>query len=98
MLQSMADEIRAFVAIRLSPEINEAVAQFQAKLRTLGGEISWTKPSAFHLTLRFFGNRVPMAKIEEIAKGLRVIAAEVAPFTAEAHGAGAFPSANRPRV
>ncbi len=97
-MQSMADEIRAFVAVRLSPGIDDAVAQFQARLRTLGGAISWTRPAAFHLTLRFLGNRVPLAKIEEMVEGLRTVAAEVAPFNVQARGAGAFPSANRPRV
>ena len=94
----MDEEIRAFVAVRLSPEMDEAVAQFQARLRALGGAISWTRPAAFHLTLRFLGNRVPSAKIDQMAQGLRTIAARVAPFKVQSLGAGAFPSANRPRV
>lgn len=95
---SMADEIRAFVAVRLAPEIDDAIARFQAKLRRLRGEISWTRPAAFHLTLRFLGNRVPPPLIEQISRGLRVIAAGTVPFTIQARGAGAFPSLNRVRV
>lgn len=94
----MDDRVRAFVAIRLSPEIDEAVAGFQAKLRKLGGEISWTNPASFHLTLRFLGNRVAPAEVEKMIDGLQPIAAATAPFMVNAHGAGAFPSLNRPRV
>ncbi len=94
----MADGIRAFVAIRLSPEIEEAVTRFQASLRKLGGDISWTKPAGFHLTLRFLGNRVPPTDVEKMIDGLAPIAAATAPFMVQARGAGAFPSLNRPRV
>ncbi len=94
----MEDGIRAFVAIRLSPEIDDAIARFQDSLRELGRDISWTRPAGFHLTLRFLGNRVAPAAVSEIAEGLRPIAAETAPITVQARGAGAFPSLNRPRV
>jgi RNA 2',3'-cyclic 3'-phosphodiesterase len=94
----MVDGIRAFVAIRLSPEIEEAVTRFQASLRKLGGNISWTKPAGFHLTLRFLGNRVPPADVEKMIDGLAPIAAATASFIVQARGAGAFPSLNRPRV
>ena len=94
----MADGIRAFVAIRLSPEVDEAVARFQASLRQLGGDISWTRPASFHLTLRFLGNRVAPADVEKMIGGLAPIAAATAPFMVQARGAGAFPSLKRPRV
>jgi RNA 2',3'-cyclic 3'-phosphodiesterase len=94
----MADAIRAFVAIRLSSQIEDAIAGFQNKLRHLDGEISWTRPAAFHLTLRFLGNGVPPEVIEKMRHGLRSIADATAPFIVRAHGAGAFPSLNRPRV
>jgi 2'-5' RNA ligase len=94
----MADGIRAFVAVRLAPEIDDAIAGFQNQLRKLDGEISWTRPAAFHFTLRFLGNGVPPEIIEEMSQGLRSIADATVPFTVQAHGAGAFPSLNRPRV
>lgn len=94
----MDDGVRAFVAIRLAPEVDEAVARFQASLRKFGGEISWTKPESFHLTLRFLGNRVPQADVDRMIEGLRPIAAATAPFVVKALGAGAFPSLERPRV
>jgi 2'-5' RNA ligase len=90
--------IRAFVAIRLSAEVDATVAGFQTTLRGLGREVSWTGSSAFHLTLRFLGNRVPPGQIEQIIDGLGPIARATAPFTLQVHGAGAFPSLNRPRV
>jgi 2'-5' RNA ligase len=94
----MEDGIRAFVAIRLSPEVDEAMGRFQASLRKLGGDICWTNPAGFHLTLRFLGNRVAPTDADKMIEGLRPIAAATAPFTLQAHGAGAFPSLKRPRV
>jgi RNA 2',3'-cyclic 3'-phosphodiesterase len=94
----MDDGVRAFIAIRLAPEVNEAVAHFQAGLRKLGHDISWTAPDNFHLTLRFLGNRVALDIVEKMIDGLRAIAAAIPPFVVNARGAGAFPSLNRPRV
>jgi 2'-5' RNA ligase len=95
---SAPDSVRAFVAIRLAPEVNEAVAAFQAGLRRLGGDIAWVKSDNFHLTLRFLGNRAGAQLIDAMIEGLRSIAAATAPLVVEARGAGAFPSLNRPRV
>ena len=94
----MPETVRAFVAIRLSPEVDEAIAVFQSDLRRLGTDISWTAPANFHLTLRFLGNRVAPELVESMIDGVRPIATATAPFTVHARGAGAFPSLNRPRV
>ncbi len=92
------EPVRAFIAIRLTPEVDAAIARFQNGLRALRSDVSWTKPDAFHLTLRFLGNRVQPLTIDRIARGLAPIAAATAPFAVQAHGAGAFPSIGRPRV
>ena len=94
----MPEPLRAFVAIRLAPEVDAALARFQAELRPLGGDISWPAPANFHLTLRFLGNRVAPSVIENVIFGLRPITTATAPMTVRARGAGAFPSLNRPRV
>jgi RNA 2',3'-cyclic 3'-phosphodiesterase len=94
----MPETVRAFVAIRLSPEVDEAIAAFQSDLRRLGTDISWTAPANFHLTLRFLGNRVAPELVESMIEGLRPIAAATAPLMVHGRGAGAFPSLSRPRV
>ncbi len=94
----MPETVRAFVAVRLSPEVDDAIAAFQSDLRRLGTDISWTAPANFHLTLRFLGNRVAPELVESMIEGLRPIATATMPFTVHARGAGAFPSLNRPRV
>ncbi len=86
------------MAIRLAPEVDAAIARFQAELRPLGGDISWPAAANFHLTLRFLGNRVAPGIIENVIFSLRPIAAATAAMTLRARGAGAFPSLNRPRV
>jgi 2'-5' RNA ligase len=94
----MPGTVRAFVAIRLSPDVDESIAEFQSELRRIGGDIAWTAASNFHLTMRFLGNRVAPELAAAIIEGLRPITAATAPFTLDAIGAGAFPSLNRPRV
>jgi 2'-5' RNA ligase len=94
----MPEPVRAFVAIRLAHDVDDAIARFQAELRPLGGDISWPAPANFHLTLRFLGNRVAPGKVENVIFGLRPIAAATAAMMVRARGAGAFPSLNRPRV
>ena len=84
----MAETVRAFVAIQLSAEVNEAVATFQAGLRRLGGEISWTGPANFHLTLRFFGNRVAPGLVAAMIEGLRPIAATASSLPSMRAGQG----------
>ncbi|HXR36165.1 MAG TPA: RNA 2',3'-cyclic phosphodiesterase [Candidatus Binataceae bacterium] len=96
--EAMPEPVRAFVAIRLAPEVDAAIARFQAELRPLGADISWPVPANFHLTLRFLGNRVAPGVIENVIFRLRPIAAATAAMMVRARGAGAFPSLNRPRV
>ena len=92
------DGVRAFVAIRLAPEVDEAVARFQADLRPIGGDIAWVRPANFHLTLRFLGNKVAAGLVKSMIDGLGEIASATAPFVVQARGAGAFPSLSRARV
>jgi 2'-5' RNA ligase len=91
-------KIRAFVALRLSPEVIEALAEFVAKMSALGARVSWVKPANFHLTLRFLGDQVDIEKIETLKGELIMVAAETRPFAIAARGIGAFPDLHNARV
>jgi len=90
--------IRAFVALRLSPEVIDAITEFVTEISALGAQVAWVKPANFHLTLRFLGDQVDVAALEPLKAALGVVAAETRPFVIAARGIGAFPDWHRARV
>jgi len=97
----MPDRIRAFVALRLSAEVERAVAEFIESLRPAGnahGAMRWVRRTNLHLTLRFLGDRVEASVLERLDGALVRIAATTARFTIGVRGIGAFPNLARPRV
>ena len=93
------DDLRAFIAIELEPEILQRLGALQMRLReeVPEGLVRWVKPEGIHLTLQFLGD-VPAARIEGIAEALRQACAAHAPFGFTVGGMGCFPDARRPRV
>jgi RNA 2',3'-cyclic 3'-phosphodiesterase len=97
----MPDRIRAFVALRLSAEVERVVADFVDALRPAGnsrGAVRWVRRANLHLTLRFLGDRVEAETLERLDRALIRIAATTANFTVGVRGTGAFPNLTRPRV
>jgi RNA 2',3'-cyclic 3'-phosphodiesterase len=90
--------IRAFVALRLSPETDRALIALIDELRAPGDGINWARPSNLHLTLRFLGAAVKSALIPPLIERLQAVAGATAPFVVAARGIGAFPDFFRPRV
>jgi 2'-5' RNA ligase len=97
----MPDRIRAFVALRLSAEVERTVAAFIDTLRPAGGSrgaIRWVRRANLHLTLRFLGDGVEAATLERLDRALVRVAAATACFTIHVRDPGAFPNLARPRV
>lgn len=92
-----SDTLRAFIALELSQEIKQAIADYVAPLRALDNGLSWTKAENVHLTLKFLGD-VPKPQIEKVAAALREVCASFAPIAAEIIGSGVFPNEHRARV
>ena len=93
----MRDSVRAFVALELSPEIKQAIAEYLQPLRKLSDKVRWVKPENIHLTLKFLGD-TPTKQIEAISGTLEEISHHYAPISVEIAGAGSFPNSRRPRV
>lgn len=89
--------IRSFVALRLTPQVYEVLADIQDTLRKVVPRARWTRPEGTHLTLKFLGDVVP-GKIDEIAVLLDQAAAHHKPFKLKLDGVGAFPRLRFPRV
>jgi len=93
----MGGEIRAFIAIHLSPEITEELGDLQASLKRSNADCKWVKPDSIHLTLKFLGNIAP-ERIEEIKNTLDNIAIHHKPFELSLSNIGGFPRLESPRV
>jgi RNA 2',3'-cyclic 3'-phosphodiesterase len=89
--------MRVFIAIELSGEIREALAQTQSHLKYSGADVKWVEKENIHLTLKFLGEIT-----EEKAKNIKDILDETAKLTKSFEisikDIGAFPKIDYPRV
>ncbi|MGH7906273.1 MAG: RNA 2',3'-cyclic phosphodiesterase, partial [Candidatus Binataceae bacterium] len=92
------DGIRAFIAVRLEEEVEDAITAMIQESRRPGDGIGWVKSVNLHLTLRFLGDAVDAELLPPLIGLLRIISADTAAFTVRVHGAGAFPNLDSPRV
>jgi 2'-5' RNA ligase len=93
-------KIRAFLAVNLSVPTIRAVTEYQQALRKETPRelrVAWVNPASMHLTVKFLGPIEPEA-VEAIADTLARGLVTAQPFEVRVQGAGAFPTAERPRV
>ncbi|MBN1304414.1 MAG: RNA 2',3'-cyclic phosphodiesterase [Anaerolineales bacterium] len=91
--------LRAFVAVQIPPQIQEAIHASTSDLRqTLGPSlIRWTPLRNIHLTLKFLG-AISQSNIEMLNQMLASEASKVEPFEIKIGALGVFPNPNRPRI
>jgi 2'-5' RNA ligase len=97
-LDELPAKIRAFVALRMSAEVEDSIARFVEPLLKARSGIRWVRTANIHLTLRFLGDAFGRELIAPLDRMLNEIAARTAPFVVAAHGTGAFPNLARPRA
>jgi RNA 2',3'-cyclic 3'-phosphodiesterase len=97
-MSDLPPRIRAFVALRVSAAVEDAIARWIETLRDERQGIRWIKPGNLHLTLRFLGGAISRDIIPPLDDRLRQIATETRHFVIGARSAGAFPNLDRPRV
>ncbi|MFO0582859.1 MAG: RNA 2',3'-cyclic phosphodiesterase [Anaeromyxobacter sp.] len=92
---------RLFVALRPPPAVLDAAVARVEALRDAAGpaaaDVRWVAAPNLHVTLRFLG-AVPDPRVPDVEAAVRSAAATARGFTLALGGAGAFPSARRPRV
>ena len=88
--------VRTFVAVLLSDEIRQRLAQEVEALRPHASGVAWVVPANLHITVKFLGN-VDEARLPEAGAALGR-AATVPAFEVDIRGLGAFPTVTRPRV
>lgn len=97
-MDALPAKIRAFVALRLATEVEQAIDAFLASRQRPGTGINWVARDRLHLTLRFLGGAIDSNLIAPLGEALAQIGFETAPFVITARGTGAFPNLDRPRV
>jgi 2'-5' RNA ligase len=94
-----ADALRTFFAIELggaARRVAQAVAERLAA-EPGGDGVRWTRPEAYHVTLRFVG-RTPRDHAVDLARAVQRHVVGTAPFALSLGALHAFPSPRRPRV
>jgi 2'-5' RNA ligase len=90
-------QIRAFVAVQISPPIRDRAKKLIELLRVTEAKVKWVEPQNLHLTLKFLGD-VESIELPRICKAVADATAPLPPFEVLVAQAGAFPSGERPRT
>lgn len=91
------DTIRTFICIEIPDSIRARIDRLQTTLKDIDGQVSWTKPSNIHLTLKFLGE-VEASRIPRVCDALERAAKGIERFEIAVGGVGCFPSIRSPRV
>ena len=90
--------VRAFVAIRMNQQVEDAVAAMSDTITRPRDGIRWVPRANLHITLKFLGPSVDPLHLERLTAGLHEVARKTAPFEVAARGLGAFPNLEHPRA
>ncbi len=97
-MASWVKDIRAFLAIEPPERLLAAIAREQDKLRKeITGQVSWTRSTGQHLTLKFFDN-ISQADAENISAAVKKRTDAFSPLTLAVEKLGVFPDVRKPRV
>lgn len=90
-------KIRAFIACEIPETVLDRISEIQDKLKDLGADVSWTKISGIHITLKFLGD-IEEGTIDKVDAAITDASKGQLPFEIEIRGSGAFPNLKNPRV
>lgn len=89
--------IRAFVGVRIDPEVTGKISAAQSQLQRKLPGVRWVARENLHFTLKFLGS-VAEEKVGPIMEALGQPVRAVRRFSVAARGVGVFPDPRRPRV
>ena len=93
----MVRSLRTFIAAEMSAEVRARARQLVGRLQATDAKVTWAKPETMHLTFKFLGE-VDLIDIPALCAAVTNAVANLPPFEIELRGAGAFPTAHRPRT
>jgi RNA 2',3'-cyclic 3'-phosphodiesterase len=91
------ETIRTFICIEIPESIKSRIGKLQDSLREIEAQISWTRPSNIHLTLKFLGGLTAL-RLERVKTAVEQASKGIHSFEIEVSGTGCFPSPRSPRV
>ncbi|HXN14261.1 MAG TPA: RNA 2',3'-cyclic phosphodiesterase [Candidatus Acidoferrales bacterium] len=91
-----AKGVRAFVAVRMNDQVEEAIAKTIDEIKHPNDGVRWVPRANLHITLKFLGPSVDSHRLQRLTGGLRQLAAKTAPFEVSAVDLGAFPNLEHP--
>jgi RNA 2',3'-cyclic 3'-phosphodiesterase len=87
--------MRTFIAIDLDPAIKTTLTDFVTGLKKINDrDVSWIRPEAMHLTIKFLGE-INEAALDSIRATLAEITRPVTSFPLVIKGTGCFPAQGR---
>jgi 2'-5' RNA ligase len=96
--ENIPQAIRSFIAVPLTEAVRAKICEFQETLKKrLSGSITWVKPDAMHLTLKFLGDIEP-SSVASIRDTMQSVLAAEQPFIVHTEKFGIFPHSGPPRV
>lgn len=93
----MSQTYRTFIAVELPAAVVRRAAQLAEQLAASQALVKWVEPESFHVTLKFLGEVHPEG-ISAVGRAIERGVRDLQPFECEYHGAGAFPTTERPRT
>ena len=93
----MKRTIRTFLAVEIAAAARARTVELIRALGAAGADVKWVGAQNLHFTMKFL-DEVPLTEIPQICAVVGRAAATVEPFELEVRGAGAFPSAARPKT
>ncbi len=93
----MRHAIRTFVAVEVSADVRARAGQLMARLGATGTKVKWVELRNLHLTLKFLGD-VDARELPQVCTAVAEAVRTLPAFEIELVGAGAFPTASRPRT
>ena len=89
--------LRVFLAVELSSDLSQKVAELQQQLRATLPTVNWVRPGAIHLTLKFLGYVAP-AMVEQLLTAIEPIRKSQTSIMLEIQDLGVFPHIRCPRI
>lgn len=89
--------MRTFIALELPVGLKAGLARMQKTFMQKTAGVKWVRPESIHLTLKFLG-ATSMEKAAEVCGVLDSLTRDVAPFSFDVTGIGAFPNSRNPKV
>ncbi len=97
MSSTSLQQIRAFIAVDVGPDVRAALRPVVEQLKHRAHQVRWVPEDQWHLTAKFLGD-VDGRQVGEIAKAMQEEANATPAFELEFRGLKPFPPGREPRI